>query len=119
MNLANSFSRPNTNPTTGKRKVYLHPTNSGPVVQAAGQVHHIDSAVSVGMGSVVESRKMVIQYEDFCHSPARTYGELLERIGSTPGGRQYMGPDKFEIGRTVDVELEKAIENALSTFSPQ
>lgn len=41
-------------------------TNFDPVTQAAGQVYFINQAIEQGLATVNESRKLVVQYEDFC-----------------------------------------------------
>lgn len=85
-----------------------------PVAQAVGQLSCINRAVDRGMASVAESRKLVVQYEDFCHHPATMFAELAHKLG-LPDAR-YDGPERFEIRRR-DIAERAAIEAALATFA--
>ena len=84
-----------------------------PVSQAAGQLHYITQAVSHGLQEVNESRKLVVQYEDFCAAPARYYELLLEKLQLTDTA-SYSGPDTFSISKS-DAD-EKSINNAIRSF---
>jgi hypothetical protein len=88
-----------------------------PIAQAAGQVHYINQAVSTGMDAVAESRKLIVQYEDFCHSPRQVFDGLAEKLGSSVVYGDYQGPEKFNLGRDANVLRGSEIEKALSGFA--
>ena len=88
-----------------------------PITQSAGQVHHINSAVTKGMAALDQSRKLVVQYEDFCGSPGHVFDELAVKLGIADGVSPYSGPNRFQISRGTDVPDKSAIERALSTFT--
>lgn len=90
-----------------------------PLAQAAGQVVHIDRAVTRGIGSIDQSRAMLVQYEDFCENPRNTFGELLDKLGLGETETAYVGPERFNISRNAEIPERQAIEDALSTFSAQ
>lgn len=85
-----------------------------PVAQSAGQMHYINKAVTRGMACVNDSRKMVVEYEQFCENPAAIYAKLAQKIG-TPSSN-YSGPQKFKRTRTVDLPTEGEIKKALAMF---
>jgi hypothetical protein len=87
-----------------------------PVVQAAGQVVHIDRAVTQGIGSIDQSRAMLVQYEDFCEDPRRTFRELLHKLSLDETEKAYVGPESFKISRKAEKPERQAIEGALATF---
>lgn len=68
-----------------------------PFNQASGQVNFINRAVSAGLASVTEERKMVVQYEDFCAAPAKIFSELTQKLQIY--GREYIGPNFFPVSR--------------------
>ncbi|MBE0434973.1 MAG: sulfotransferase [Methylomicrobium sp.] len=90
--------------------------NLAPVAQVAGQLHYINQAVTQGMAGVAESRKLRVQYEDFCANPGHYYELLRGKLGMTEPAR-YSGPDAFRIARpkidTHDIKL------ALQSFGNQ
>jgi hypothetical protein len=88
-----------------------------PITQSAGQLCSINKAVTKGMTTVDESRKMVVQYEEFCQDPGQIYEELLIKIGATENSAIYHGQEQFKLSRKVDDENRRAIEKALSMFS--
>ena len=90
-----------------------------PVVQAAGQVVHIDRAVTQGIGSIDQSRAMLVQYEDFCEDPRRTFRELLHKLGVDETETAYVGPESFNISRKPEEPERQAIEDALATYSTE
>jgi len=87
------------------------------IVQAAGQVHYINQAVSTGIDAVAESRKLIVQYEEFCHSPRTVFDGLAEKLGSSVVYGGYQGPEKFNLGRDANVMRGAEIEKALSGFA--
>ena len=85
-----------------------------PIAQAAGQVHYINQAVTQGLEKVDETRKLVVQYEDFCANPRRVFERLTGKIGLA--GTQYTGPDQFNATRSLAIENRAAIEKSLEAF---
>lgn len=69
-----------------------------PVAQAVRQLHFINKAVAKGLETVDESRKLTIEYEDFCAAPA-SYYELLQDKLCLNVRTSYTGPMKFDISR--------------------
>lgn len=92
---------------------YEHLKSLEPVSQVAGQVHYINKAVDRGLDSVDESRKMVVQYEDFCAWPELFFCELIDKLGIE--NTQYNGPAKFDLSRT-DIKQAQQISDALQKF---
>jgi hypothetical protein len=88
-----------------------------PVTQAAGQVHYINKAVSQGMVKVNASRKMLVQYEDFCVNPQRIFEELTKKIGIADS--QYPGPEHFKATRSEEIDNRVAIEKAVEQFDTE
>lgn len=87
------------------------------ITQSAGQLHYISAAVTKGMESVSASRKLVVQYEEFCQDPRCVFEELLTKLELSGNGNGYCGPDQFSMSRNPDVEDRELIEKALSEFS--
>jgi hypothetical protein len=94
---------------------YPHLKALDPITQVAGQVHYINTAVTKGLAIVEESRKLVVQYEDFCLDPAATFNRLTEKLGMRDN--KYDGPRRFEITRNATVASRADIEKALGHFS--
>lgn len=86
------------------------------ISQATGQVVSIDNAVTKGMGMVDASKKLVVQYEEFCADPRRVFRELLTKLASDESRCSYDGPERFKISRSEDVADRDAIEAALKSF---
>lgn len=82
-----------------------------PVMQSAGQVQCINRAVTRGLEKVDDSRKLVVQYEDFCAAPERLFEQLVSRIGLPETG--YTGPASFKVTRETEVPNRTRIEQAL------
>lgn len=76
---------------------YQQLQNLEPEMQAAGQVHYINEAVSRGLEKVDESRKLFVQYEKFCEEPEIYFNELIKKLGL--GNKRYTGPSKFSATR--------------------
>jgi hypothetical protein len=85
--------------------------------QSAGQLHYIDKAVTAGMATVDESRKLVVQYEEFCQNPRATFEQLTGKLGTGGGDVTYSGPEQFKVTRASDSPNRNAIEAALSMFT--
>lgn len=86
-----------------------------PVTQSAGQVYHIDKAVTRGMARVDESRKLVVQYEDFCKDPEQVFSQLVGKLNLSDN--KYNGTVQFKVTRSDDLPERAAIEKALTRFS--
>lgn len=63
-----------------------------PESQVRGQLRAINAAVTRGMASVSDDRKMIIDLEKFCASPAEAYDSLAQRLAWP---RPYAGPTSF------------------------
>lgn len=98
-----------------KIREYLRLKDLGAVEQSAGQVYYINKAVSQGIAAVEESRKLVVQYEDFCRDPRQVYERLVEKLDLHD--RTYSGPALFEVTRADDVPDRAVIEKALASFA--
>ena len=88
-----------------------------PITQSAGQLHFINTAVTKGMAAVNESRKMVVQYEDFCKNPRHVLDELVMKAGVSGNDYSYSGPEEFKATRNGDISNRALIENALARFT--
>lgn len=88
--------------------------DSDPVAQAAGQVHYIGKAVTEGLEKVDESRKLIVQYEDFCNEPGKVFSQLAAKIGFP--GRDYNGPKTFAATQYPESAERQAIRCALARF---
>jgi len=90
-----------------------------PVTQSAGQLHYINKAVTQGMAMVDTSRKLVVQYEDFCQNPRQVFNLLIEKMNVTETDISYLGPEKFTLTRVADFPNGAVIEKALTGFEAQ
>lgn len=88
-----------------------------PIMQSAGQLSFINSAVTKGMATLKESRKLIVEYEEFCHKPRIVFDQLLLKMGITDNETKYSGPEQFRVSRNKDVPKRNIIEKALSSFS--
>lgn len=86
-----------------------------PITQATGQVYYINKAIEVGLEKVAASRKLVVEYEEFCGSPGVVF-EQLKRKNIIPDGCDYQGVAKFELSRESSVSLDDAISVAVNNF---
>ena len=83
-----------------------------PFEQVAGQIYHINKAVTEGIERVPEHKKLVVQYEDFCRNPRKLYNKMKKKL-ITYGyelNNEYNGIQKFEIKRKSvnDINIIKA-----------
>jgi len=83
--------------------------------QAVGQYYYNNKAIAEGLEDVIESRKMCVQYEDFCADPGAFYNELTGKMGLSE--RTYSGPQSFDISRVADEQLAKTICHKLNDYS--
>jgi hypothetical protein len=84
------------------------------VTQSAGQLHYINEAVTHGMSNVDASRRLTVQYEDFCQRPESVFDQLTAKLGVRDA--RYGGPERFEIKRGPDVPRREEIEKSLAAF---
>jgi len=87
------------------------------IAQSAGQLHYINKALEQGMATVDESRKLVVQYEDFCQNPRQVLDQLVEKLGIDKWDRSNNGPGQFMLTREADLPNRAAIEKALAEFA--
>jgi len=85
-----------------------------PITQSAGQIHYINQAVTQGLTKVDESRKLIVQYEEFCNSPQPVFERLMEKLGMSDG--RYIGAERFKITRADDFPNRAAIEALVKRF---
>lgn len=95
---------------------YLQLKDLDPVTQSAGQLHYINKAVTQGMSKVDDSRKLVVQYEDFCQNPRQVFDEMCKKLGMPVRGDGYKGPQEFRLTRSNDFPEREAILNAFKNF---
>lgn len=84
-----------------------------PVMQASGQIHFINKALDAGISTLGESRKLIINYEDFCDSPELIFEQLVLKLGISDA--KYTGQKKFKITRP-SVKNAQEIKAALKSF---
>lgn len=85
-----------------------------PITQSAGQLHYINMAVTQGMSKVDESRKVVVQYEDFCQDPGWVFGQLTGKLNLP--NTNYNGPERFNLTRDAELPNRATIRRALASF---
>lgn len=87
-----------------------------PIRQASGQLYYINKAVTKGMNRLNESKKLIVQYEDFCKDPKQVYSQLTEKLGIATNVGRYCGPKQFKITRQKKMSNWSAILRALAEF---
>jgi len=85
-----------------------------PITQSAGQIHYINQAVTQGLTKVDESRKLIVQYEEFCDNPQPVFEQLMEKLGMSD--ERYIGAERFRITRAYDFPNRLAIEALVKQF---
>ncbi len=95
---------------------YFHLKDLDPVNQSAGQLYYINKAITQGISMVAESRKLVVQYEDFCQNPCHVFNQLVALLGITDNDKAYCGPLRFTLTRCADIQNKATIEKALADF---
>lgn len=68
-----------------KIEEYPRLKNLDPLESVAGQVAAINRSVETGTANLSDSKKLVIQYEDFCQRPEHYFNEIVNRL-ATQGG---------------------------------
>ena len=86
-----------------------------PVTQSTRQYQCINRAVLKGMSGVEESRKILVQYEDFCSSPESIFIELVDKLDLGGQGVKYAGPKSFQVTRSSKENRNIEIEKILAT----
>ncbi|ELP34391.1 hypothetical protein RBSWK_01667 [Rhodopirellula baltica SWK14] len=86
-----------------------------PVAQVAGQIHYINQAIERGLQSVEESRKMTVQYEDFCANPKAVFDTLVNKLGWQDC--HYTGAERFDVSRQIAPEQSAVIASAVGRFA--
>ena len=86
------------------------------ITQSAGQVYYINKAVDTGLSKVADTRKLVVNYEEFCRNPKLVYGKLLSRLNIN-SKESYCGPSKFEVSRDMSSLDASHIESVYRKFS--
>lgn len=99
-----------------KIREYYSLKNLDPISQAAGQLHYINTALEKGMATIEESKKIIVQYEDFCQNPTLIFNQLLKILNYPTNKYHYNGPNQFKLSRNNDVANRQAIEEALLIF---
>jgi hypothetical protein len=87
-----------------------------PLKQCSGQWHYINKALTKGMATLDETRKLTVQYENFCHNPRHIFDQLVEKLGIQEREIVYCGPDKFKLSRNVELSKQRMIKQALEEF---
>lgn len=94
-----------------------------PYHQVAGQIHYLNQAIETALARLPEARRLVVDYEDFCRSPADVYQGLrtccLAQGYEMPA--EYSGPDTFATTDRVTVPDQEAlrITEAIHHFHPE
>ncbi|MDP2834904.1 MAG: sulfotransferase [Pseudomonadota bacterium] len=92
-----------------------------PYHQVAGQIHYLNQAIETALARMPEERRLLVEYEDFCESPARVY-ERLRACCQAQGyemAPDYRGPERFAATDRVTVADEEAlrIQAAIDHFA--
>lgn len=87
-----------------------------PVTQCAGQLHYTNKAIKKGMATLDETRKLEVQYDDFCQNPSHVFDQVVEKLGTTESGMTYCGPDKFKSTRNTNLPNQAIIKKAIAEF---
>lgn len=85
-----------------------------PITQSVGQLHYINKAVTKGLSSVDETRKLVVQYEEFCENPETIFGQLVDKLGYSES--LYTGPRQFKLTRNEYLPDREAIIKSFLEF---
>jgi hypothetical protein len=90
-----------------------------PITQSAGQLYYINKAISRGMETLDESRRLAVQYEELCKNPRSLFEQLAKKVDLKNSKSAYSGPDRFSPSRATDLPSRTAIEKALAAFELQ
>lgn len=91
--------------------------------QIAGQVYFTNKAIRSGLEGVPIGRKLTVDYEQFCESPRKVYGQLVEKY-ATLGCElpmQYSGMEKFSASQSERISKgdADALRRAYQEFEGQ
>ena len=88
-----------------------------PHEQVAGQIYYINKTVESGLEDVVEHKKMVVSYEEFCTDPEKFYNELVEKlkVQGCNVNQEYCGEKFFTVTRKSITDMN--IINAYKKFT--
>jgi len=84
-----------------------------PFQQVAGQVYFTNKAIQQGLEQIDVSRWLHVNYEDFCESPRKVFGQIvakLENLGMKIGNWEYQGPENFQPTNQVRLPEEECRE---------
>ena len=70
-----------------------------PHEQAAGQVYHINKAIQEGLEGIAESKKLTVQYEEFCDNPKSVYSMFVSKLENNG----YIVPDEYNLETKFNV----------------
>lgn len=76
-----------------KIKEYPHLKDLDPLESVAGQIAAINRSVEQGIAELPDSKKLVIQYEDFCKRPDHYYREIVHRLIEHDGVNMKQPPE--------------------------
>ena len=80
-----------------------------PVKQVAGQVYFVQKAVEAGIAQVAESRTLVVNYEQFCETPAVIWEAIRSKMAAQGYALDgyYKGPRRFEAANRIRVSSQR------------
>ena len=84
--------------------------------QSAGQIFCINRAVSLGLAGVEDSRKLFVEYEEFCNDPAAVYEKLIAKLAIPSASLPYHGVRRFQASGAPGSDTAREIANALARF---
>lgn len=94
---------------------YPHLASLEPFEQVAGQVYCTNNAVEEGLAAVPDSKKISVQYENFCADPANVFAVITSKLQQqgVHAAWEYNGPKSFTIGNHIDfsdVDMKQLVE---------
>lgn len=92
-----------------------------PFEQVAGQVYFTNCAIETGLNEIDTTRRLQINYEDFCASPEQVYCQIVEKLAQQGYklDRDYTEPEQFRSTNQIRLSKEdfQRIVNAYEIFS--
>lgn len=91
-----------------------------PIRQVAGQIYSINHTIEMALEKVADERKLVIEYEEFCHNPESYYFEIrhklqLQKYEISP---EYIGEKRFEITKKeIDDGIKKQYDDFVNSIN--
>jgi hypothetical protein len=76
----------------------------GPCEQVAGQVFYINKAIEKGLERVDDSRKLTVEYEEFCSNPKEVFCELSGKLAQNG----YTVTEKYELEDRFDLSRKRS-----------